>query len=63
MNKLANLPIGDSSFESIRTSGCVYVDKTRHIFKLVDGGKYYFMSRPRRFGKSLTVSTLRCLFE
>jgi len=63
MKKLPNLPIGDSSFESIRSSGCVYVDKTRHIFQLVDEGKYYFMSRPRRFGKSLTVSTLKCLFE
>lgn len=63
MKKLPNLPIGDSSFESIRASGCVYVDKTRHIFQLVDEGKYYFLSRPRRFGKSLTVSTLKCLFE
>jgi hypothetical protein len=39
------------------------VDKTRHFFQLADQAKYYFLSRPRRFGKSLTVSTLRCLFE
>ncbi|MEZ4527718.1 MAG: AAA family ATPase, partial [Desulfobacterales bacterium] len=35
----------------------------RHIYKMADEGKYYFLSRPRRFGKSLTVSTLRCLFQ
>ncbi len=63
MNKLPNLPVGDPSFESIRRGNCLYVDKTRHIFRMVDEGKYYFLSRPRRFGKSLTVSTLRCLFE
>ncbi|MBF0100899.1 MAG: ATP-binding protein [Desulfobacterales bacterium] len=63
MTKLQRLPIGDSSFESIREGNWLYVDKTRHIFQMVDEGKYYFMSRPRRFGKSLTVSTLRCLFQ
>ncbi|QTA78229.1 AAA family ATPase [Desulfonema limicola] len=63
MKKLQNLPIGDSSFESIRSNNCLYVDKTRHIFKMAEEGKYYFMARPRRFGKSLTVSTLRCLFQ
>ncbi|MBF0099868.1 MAG: AAA family ATPase, partial [Desulfobacterales bacterium] len=63
MSKLQRLPVGDSSFESIRGNNILYVDKTRHIFQLVDEGKYYFLSRPRRFGKSLTVSTLRCLFQ
>ncbi len=63
MKKLPNLPTGESSFESIRQNGNLYVDKTRHIFKLVDEGKYYFLSRPRRFGKSLTISTLKCLFQ
>ncbi|MDM8523502.1 ATP-binding protein [Desulfococcaceae bacterium HSG8] len=63
MRKLQRLPIGDSSFESIRANECVYVDKTRHLFQMADEGKYYFMSRPRRFGKSLTVSTLRCMFQ
>ncbi len=55
--------MGDSSFESIRSDEFVYVDKTRHLFRMADEGKFYFMSRPRRFGKSLTVSTLRCLFQ
>ena len=63
MNTLPNLPVGDASFESIRQNGHVYVDKTRHFFDLADRGKYYFLSRPRRFGKSLAVSTLKCLFE
>ncbi|MFP4308629.1 MAG: AAA family ATPase [Desulfococcaceae bacterium] len=63
MNRLPTLPIGKSSFESIREKNDLYVDKTRHIFELVDRGEYYFLSRPRRFGKSLTVSTLKCLFE
>lgn len=63
MKKLPNLPIGKSSFESIRQRNDLYVDKTRHIFQMADEGEYYFMSRPRRFGKSLTVSTLKCLFE
>ncbi|MCP4113147.1 MAG: AAA family ATPase, partial [Desulfobacteraceae bacterium] len=63
MRKLKRLPVGDSSFESIRANDCVYVDKTRHLFQMADEGKFYFMSRPRRFGKSLTVSTLRCMFQ
>ncbi|TVQ95397.1 MAG: AAA family ATPase [Desulfovibrionales bacterium] len=63
MSRLPNLPVGDSSFESIRRDNQLYVDKTSHIHRMVDQGKYYFLSRPRRFGKSLTVSTLRCLFE
>ncbi|PTN37060.1 ATP-binding protein [Desulfonatronum sp. SC1] len=63
MPRLPNLPVGDSSFESIRQNEQLYVDKTSHIYRMVDQGKYYFLSRPRRFGKSLTVSTLRCLFE
>ena len=63
MKKLLNLSIGDSSFESIRQDSQLYVDKTRHIFQMVDSGKYYFLSRPRRFGKSLTVSTLKNLFQ
>ena len=63
MRKFQRLPLGDSSFESIRSGEFVYVDKTRHLFRMADEGKFYFMSRPRRFGKSLTVSTLRCLFQ
>ncbi|MEZ4528701.1 MAG: ATP-binding protein [Desulfobacterales bacterium] len=63
MKKPQRLPIGKSSFERIRERNDLYVDKTRHIFKMADEGEYYFLSRPRRFGKSLTISTLRCLFQ
>ena len=55
-------PIGIQSFEKIRQNGYVYVDKTDLIYKLVQGS-VYFLSRPRRFGKSLLVDTLRCYFE
>ena len=51
-------PIGIQSFEKIREGGYVYVDKTDLIHKLVTSGTYYFLSRPRRFGKSLLISTL-----
>ena len=60
---MKKLPIGIQSFEVMRTRGFVYVDKTETIHRLVTEGMYYFMARPRRFGKSLLVSTLRCLFE
>ncbi|WP_186441253.1 AAA family ATPase, partial [Desulfamplus magnetovallimortis] len=63
MNNLPILPTGNSSFENIRLNGNLYVDKTRHICQMISDGKYYFLSRPRRFGKSLMVSTLKCLFE
>ena len=62
MNKLI-LPIGESSFQEMRRRNCYYVDKTPHIKRLIDDGKYYFLSRPRRFGKSLLVSTLKELFK
>lgn len=51
-------PIGIQNFEKIRTEGYVYVDKTALVYKLVNEGCYYFLSRPRRFGKSLLISTL-----
>ncbi|MFY0992466.1 ATP-binding protein [Halomonas sp. C05BenzN] len=57
------LPIGIQTFADIREDGYYYVDKTLHIHRLIEAGKYYFLSRPRRFGKSLLVDTLRCLFE
>ncbi|SDO94566.1 PD-(D/E)XK nuclease superfamily protein [Halomonas shengliensis] len=57
------LPIGIQTFADIREGGYYYVDKTPHIHRLVEEGKYYFLSRPRRFGKSLLVDTLHCLFE
>ena len=55
-------PIGIQSFEKIRQGGYVYVDKTDLVYKLAKGS-VYFLARPRRFGKSLLMSTLRCYFE
>ena len=59
----ARLPLGLQTFAEVREWQCAYVDKTRHALKLVNGGKLYFLSRPRRFGKSLFLDTLRNLFE
>ena len=56
-------PIGIQSFDKIITGGYVYVDKTEFIYSLAHEGNVYFLSRPRRFGKSLLVSTLQCYFE
>lgn len=56
-------PIGIQNFEKIRKEGYVYVDKTALMYKLVKSGSYYFLSRPRRFGKSLLISTLEAYFE
>ena len=57
------LPIGIQTFEEIRKDGYVYVDKTKYLVELIDTGKIYFLARPRRFGKSLTVSTFEALFS
>ena len=56
-------PIGIQSFETIIEGGYVYVDKTGLVYDLTHNGQVYFLSRPRRFGKSLLVSTLKCYFE
>ncbi len=56
-------PIGIQTFEKIRELNAIYVDKTELIYRLVNGGNYYFLSRPRRFGKSLLISTLKSYFE
>ncbi len=61
--KRRQLPIGIQDFRTIREEHCYYVDKTPIIRRLVDEGRYYFLSRPRRFGKSLLVDTLKSLFE
>ena len=61
--KLRKLPIGIQTFEEIREGNYIYVDKTRFLVNLIDGGKTYFFARPRRFGKSLTVSTLEAMFS
>ena len=57
------LPIGIQTFREIREGDCYYVDKTAHIRRLFDEGKHYFLSRPRRFGKSLFLDTCKELFE
>lgn len=57
------LPIGIQSFEKMRRDGYVYVDKTAYVYELARTSVPYFLSRPRRFGKSLLVSTLRAYFE
>ena len=57
------LPTGVQTFREVREDGCYYVDKTAHIRRLVADGKHYFLSRPRRFGKSLFVDTIKELFE
>ena len=57
------LPIGIQSFRNLRERRCYYVDKTRYALRLVEEGKHYFLSRPRRFGKSLFLDTLKELFE
>ncbi|PSJ44605.1 hypothetical protein C7I36_06810 [Zobellella taiwanensis] len=57
------LPIGIQTFGEIITGGYYYVDKTSYIHRLIEQGKYYFLSRPRRFGKSLLLDTLHQLFE
>ena len=57
------LPIGIQTFSKIRQEDCYYVDKTAYIRRLLDEGTHYFLSRPRRFGKSLFLDTLKELFE
>ena len=57
------LPIGIQDFEDLRKRGCIYVDKTAFIYKLAREGKPYFLSRPRRFGKSLLLSTMEYYFQ
>ncbi|MBV5298490.1 MAG: ATP-binding protein [Rhodoferax sp.] len=57
------LPLGIQTFAKLREEGCYYVDKTAHAMRLIDSGSYYFLSRPRRFGKSLFLDTLKEMFE
>jgi len=62
MNFLRKLPIGIQSFKDLREKNFLYVDKTEYLFRLVNNGKVYFLSRPRRFGKSLFLSTFAAYF-
>ncbi len=64
MNRPVKYPIGQQSFEQIREGECLYVDKTRYVEMIISSGnQYYFLGRPRRFGKSLFLSTLKCFFQ
>lgn len=63
MTPAYKFPIGIQNFRDIRRNGYIYVDKTGYIRRLVDTGKYYFLSRPRRFGKSLLMSTIEAYFK
>jgi hypothetical protein len=60
---MRKLGIGISDFKELIKGNYIYVDKTEYIYKLINSGKYYFLSKPRRFGKSLLLSTIRYLFE
>jgi len=63
MSESVKYPVGVQDFESLRKDNYLYIDKTALIYKLVNTGRYYFISRPRRFGKSLLVSTLSAYFQ
>jgi hypothetical protein len=61
--RLKRLPTGIQTFSTVIEDGCVYVDKTQMLVNLVESGNVFFFARPRRFGKSLTISTLEALFQ
>ena len=60
---MTKYPIGIQNFQSLREDGYAYVDKTGFVYELVQNGKYYFLSRPRRFGKSLLLSTIEAYYQ
>jgi hypothetical protein len=60
---MKQLALDTQSFENLRNNECVYVDKTEIIYRMITEGRIYFLSRPRRFGKSLLISTLEALFK
>ena len=61
-NRKLKLPVGIQTFEELRTDGHVYVDKTKYLVNMIEKGSIFFLARPRRFGKSITVSTFDALF-
>lgn len=63
MEQMRKLPIGIQTFEEIRKDGYLYVDKTAMVHQIANVGKPYFLSRPRRFGKSLLLSTFEAYFQ
>jgi hypothetical protein len=60
---MKKLPIGVQTFSEIREDNYIYIDKTKEAYELIDNYKYSFLSRPRRFGKSLFLDTLHNIFE
>ena len=60
---LQRLPVGIQTFSELRSRDCLYVDKTEAIHQLITTGKYFFLSRPRRFGKSLLLSTIKEIYQ
>ena len=60
---LKRLPVGLQTYEKVIEQNCLYIDKTEYIWKMMNVCKYIFLNRPRRFGKSLLVSTLQAYFE
>ena len=60
---LKKLPVGEQSIKEVLSNNYIYVDKTEYIYKIITENKYYFLSRPRRFGKSLLISTLKEIFS
>ena len=56
------MPVGEQSFENLRNDNAIYVDKTKYIYRIITSGRVFFLSRPRRFGKSLLLSTLEAYF-
>lgn len=63
MKELKYLPIGIQTFKNMRKGNYVYVDKTEHAYRIASKTGYYFLSRPRRFGKSLMMSTLHVFWH
>ena len=63
MENRRKLPAGIQDFEDLRTNGNLYVDKTAYVYQLANFGKHYFLGRPRRFGKSLLLSTLEIVLR
>ena len=60
---MTKYPIGLQNFQGLREDGYVYIDKTAFVYEMANTGKYYFLSRPRRFGKSLLISTIEAYFQ
>lgn len=63
LKQLRQCPVGIQTFSDIRDNNFLYIDKTEYIYRMATSGKYFFLSRPRRFGKSLLTSTIRSFFE